>query len=536
MIKFSHFPKQISEAEARAAVIAVAEAGGNISAAARNLSVDRSKVSRRLARADVLGITAAGQIQTTRAAPISAAPRSSKTARYLFTAAQNNTKVNSCFWKNLRKLADFYAAEIVVARLRYNHSAGQTAGEKQNRSADTTLWYDAALDPYFRDERLTVAPGLIWAGDMNIIPTATAPLSGLDSFTGGDSCIFPHPQIALKSIAVAPGAAVKMNYTTGAVTLKNYIKRKAGLKAEFHHSYGALLVEVDSSATVFCRQINAGADGEIFDLDIRVAAGRLTRRHRPAVWTPGDLHGVKLDPAVAAAVWGRAGLVDTLRPQNQILHDVLDFGSVSHHNGFFDRLALHHTGADSVAGEISQTAKLINKTTRRWIKTFVVKSNHDEHLTRWLETADFRRDPANAQIYLSAAAAMCSAIERADPHFDIVEFTLRAAGLDRKIKFLSRTDRLEIVGIRHDQHGDLGSNGARGSAAAAARMGEKLNIGHSHSPAIVQGCYQAGTFSILQMGYNRGPSSWAQSGIITYKNGKRAVITLKNGRWRGGDI
>jgi hypothetical protein len=35
------------------------------------------------------------------------------------------------------------------------------------------------------------------------------------------------------------------------------------------------------------------------------------------------------------------------------------------------------------------------------------------------------------------------------------------------------------------------------------------------------------------MGYNKGPSSWSHSHVITYPNGKRSIITLqKNGNWR----
>jgi hypothetical protein len=42
----------------------------------------------------------------------------------------------------------------------------------------------------------------------------------------------------------------------------------------------------------------------------------------------------------------------------------------------------------------------------------------------------------------------------------------------------------------------------------------------------------AGTSSKLDVGYNTGPSSWTHSHIVTYENGKRAVITLYAGSWR----
>lgn len=529
-VTIEHRPAEITPAEARAAVLALHEQGGNVSATARALGVTRAKLQRRLRKADMWGISPHGEVLASIPRRIEAAP--GRTRRFLLTCAQSNTKVHAGFWRNLLALRDHYGAEIMVARVRYNHNAAQVGQEKDGRAADETLWYAPEVEPFLADERVEITPSLIWAGDMNIIPTAFSPLSGLDSFTGAASCVFPHPQIALKSVATAPGTAPKMNYTTGAVTLKRYIKRKAGLKAEFHHAFGALLVEVDGAGDWFARQINATDAGVIYDLDLKVEAGAVTPGHRVEVFTPGDIHGTRLDPDVAAAVWGAGGMVSVLRPRWQVLHDVLNFGARSHHNGFFDLMAAHFGQSESVAGEVEATAGIVNMLQAAGTETVVVKANHDEHLDRWVETADFRRDPLNAEFYLSAMAAKVAAIKSGDRDFDLVAWALLRAGLSPAVRFLSRRDKLEIAGVRHDQHGDLGPNGARGSAANIARTGEKANVGHSHAAAISQGCYQSGTFSDLDMGYNRGPSSWSHSAILTYANGKRAIVTLRAGKWR----
>lgn len=519
----------ITPAEAREAVLAVAAHGG-VKPAARALGVNRAWLHRRLRKADAWGITAAGEVIASLPRRLAAQP--GRVARYFLTAAQSNTKVHLRFWRNLSALADHYGAQIMVARLRYNHTAQQVGQEKENRAADEGLWYAPEVLDHLADDRVEICKGLMWAGDMNIIPTATDPLSGLDSFTGVASCVFPHPQIALKSVATAPGTGPKFNFTTGAVTLKNYIKRKAGLKAEFHHAYGALLVEVEPGGRWFARQINATDSGVIYDLDLKVDGGTVTGGHRPEVFTPGDIHGTRVDPDVLAAVWGSGGLVDTLRPRNQVLHDVLNFGPRSHHATFFDMVAAHYGAAESVEGEVRETAAILNRMARPWVETWVAKSNHDEHLEKWILTADFRRDPVNALFFLRASAAKVDAIRTKDRAFDLVAWALRAAGLDPAMRFLSRAEALKIAGVRHDQHGDLGPNGSRGSAANIARTGEKATVGHSHSAAIFHGCYQVGTFSELDMGYNRGPSSWSHSCALTYANGKRTIITLRDGRWR----
>jgi len=35
------------------------------------------------------------------------------------------------------------------------------------------------------------------------------------------------------------------------------------------------------------------------------------------------------------------------------------------------------------------------------------------------------------------------------------------------------------------------------------------------------------------MGYNKGLSAWSHSFIVTYQNGKRTIVTIKDGKgWR----
>jgi hypothetical protein len=61
-------------------------------------------------------------------------------------------------------------------------------------------------------------------------------------------------------------------------------------------------------------------------------------------------------------------------------------------------------------------------------------------------------------------------------------------------------------------------------------------MAHTHTPTIHQGVYVAGVLGKLDMGYNIGPSSWAQASILTYTNGKRTMVFFRkiNGKvkWR----
>jgi hypothetical protein len=101
------------------------------------------------------------------------------------------------------------------------------------------------------------------------------------------------------------------------------------------------------------------------------------------------------------------------------------------------------------------------------------------------------------------------------------------------IRYL-RTDESFIIAesIECGMHGHLGPNGSRGGSRPLLKIGRKANIGHTHTAEISDGLYVAGVTGKLDQSYNVGPSSWSQSDIITYPNGKRAIITKSNGKWR----
>ena len=496
---------------------------GTEPAVAQSLGISRGAASNRIRRARLAHLNA-GELDATGVGTVSG-------TRFILTSAQNETAVFKPFWRNLLAYADHIGAQILVSRFRYNVSKQQAKQSKTDDVASAGDSYAKELALYFRDERLQLADGLIWAGDMNIMPTAVDPLSGLDSFMGLSSCIFPHAKIALKSIATAMSDPVKKNYTTGAVTLSNYIKRKEGQKAEFHHAYGALIVEVDGDGDFFVRQLNANGQGTFCDLDIEVKRGKIGKA-TVAAFSAGDVHARNIDPIVKKATWGKGGLVDTLRPQNQFLGDVLDFDSRSHHNSLFDSYRLHCNGGDSVEGEIQETFDCLSDLTRPWCKTHIKKGNHDEHLERWLRESNFKTDLTNAPFYLEAMAARLRAIREGDDKFDILEWSLARVG-SLGVAFIPRNTVVEVAGIDNGSHGDAGPNGSRGSVRNLAKTGRKNNIEHSHSAHIFDGTYQCGTSTRLDLDYLNGPSSWSHTHTITHTTGKRQMVEVKNGKWRG---
>jgi len=469
-------------------------------------------------------------------------PKKGQVRRYILTCAQNNTFHHEQAWANLVALAEYLNAEILISRFSYN--IGAWAQQKNvkpgSRRKQEDPWYDPELADHFCDERVELAPGLVFCGESNISPTAARPLSGLEGYTGRSSAIFPHTKIAMESVASGKYEGVKLLYTTGCITQRNYIQRKAGLKAEFHHCYGGLLVEVNDQGNWFCRQLNASAgDGTIYDLDLCAKDGDVTSGHRVQAITFGDVHAAQVDPGVAQLGWGPGGMIDMLQPREVHLHDLLDFRARNHH----DRGNCHLNfrkyidGLDNVQEEIEGCVKLVTDMQREGCKVVVIQSNHDNALTRWLRESDYRLDPTNAIIFLTCQKRVYEAIARREKGFHLLEWIMQQLGTDRKVLFLQMDESYVICrdrsgGIECGMHGHAGPNGTKGTPWAFRKMGRKANIGHTHSAGIVDGLYVAGTSSLLDCGYNVGPSSWTHTHIVTYPNGKRALVTMYGGAWR----
>lgn len=521
--------------------------GGNISQAARLLGLSRGTVQYHLRRlkggGDVPAKPIAGGVVHASTEERRPLPEEGEVARYIVTSAQNNTRVNEAVLNSLELLADHYGAEILVSRYTYNKSSYSQSEVKPGRGPTSDdmdeLWYDERLLTYLCDERVQLAPGLLLCGEVNILPTAARPLSGFETYTGPSSGIFPHAKFAMESIATQQGERSKFNYTTGTVTLRNYIQKKAGQKADHHHCYGALLVEVTSTGMWYCRQLNATERGEIYDLDVRACAGKLTTGNRVEAVTWGDIHSAQLDQDVAEACWGEGGMLDSLRPRYQFCHDVFDMRARNHHDNRNPhiRFQQHMAGRDSVEEEILQTSVVLGDLERKWCETVVVNSNHDNALERWLREADYREDPANALFFLEAQLSKYRAIATGNQDFMLLEWALRRAGCPAKARFLREDESFVICpdargGIECGMHGHLGPNGSRGTPQGLSRLGRKANTGHTHSAGIIDGMYIAGTVAHLDMGYNAGPSSWSHSSIVTYPNGKRAIVTHTAEGWR----
>lgn len=462
----------------------------------------------------------------------------------VFTCAQSNTLIHEGFFGALTGYAKQRNAELHISRFTYNKAShGKKSVKPGTKTAtdDQALWYDPRIEPYVSDESIQITDDLVWCGELNIIPTRVFPLSSLKTYTRQCSGIVPHVKMHMESVPTMKHSPTKFMYTTGAVTQRNYIQKVAGQVADFHHVFGALVVEIGEDGTWWARQINADKTGAFYDLNTRYEpfTGEATPIKRVAAVTHGDIHVGKADLDVLEAVFGYNGIVDQLHPRVQFFHDLVDFTPRNHHN-ISDPHFRHKqwlNGFELVRTEFLQAASLLQNAARTDTELVVVMSNHDIAINQWLRNPDAIRDPANAEDWHWLNWEMHKRRRHGEDDCAfkfLLSDSLWAHGEDAgKISVVAEDDSYLLLGeIECGLHGHLGPNGARGNPKNLRTVG-KANTGHTHSAGIVEGVYTAGVYGKLDMGYNRGLSSWSHSLIVTYPNAKRAILTIKGGRaWR----
>lgn len=458
---------------------------------------------------------------------------------FVFTSAQANTMINEPFWNSLMSLVRDRGAELHISRFTYNkasHGSKSVKPGSKKATDEDDIWFDPRITPFVSDQSIQIAQDLVWCGEMNIIPTRVDPINGFENHGRGASIILPHTRLAMRSVPTMKNEPARFCYTTGTVTARNYIERAAGQRASLHHVYGALLVECDENGNWWARQINSDNEGVIYDLtDKYTPDGEIERGVRAKVVTHGDLHGNKVNIGVLDAM---SDAINVLYPEHQVFHDTIDFQPRNHHNlkdpmHWFE---MHARDKANVEDEFHYIAiKMGEYLCRPNTEHHIVTSNHDQAVEGWLRNPAGYNDPVNMELWLQENLWMLRQIKKGKKPRPFWHIMQRALPQQYRWNIVHEDDSLVIAGIEHGLHGHLGPNGARGNPKNLRTVG-KANTGHTHSAGITEGVYTAGVFGDLDMGYNKGLSSWSHSFIVTYENGKRTVCTIKDGRaWRSHD-
>jgi hypothetical protein len=429
--------------------------------------------------------------------------------RYLISSAQNGSPVNVDFLHNMEAYAKFINAQIGIIATRYKNPT--------SRFRDEDVWA-AEVQPYLTANRQFLHKDLLLLADLKVQATSPNPTNGIELFGDNASVIVGAPRIEMRVVPILPTQTQKFLYSTGTTTVPNFTDSVAGGKAGAHHSYGFVIVEIESDEIVHIRSVSASEDGSFNDLIYRVENAEVTSETIDTfVW--GDSHFAQKEQRVTDAF---RKLCSDLQIQTSVLHDVWDSQSLNIHNEK-DPITQHKLmaeGKDDLRKELSQMYEELDWFEQNMNHTLVISSNHDDMLDRAMKYSDWKHNMKNAIIFLEMLQLTLSgkAKDGIIPYYINNKY--------KNIEALGLNDSYVKYGIELAIHGHKGPNGSRGSAQSFSRLSQKTIVGHSHSPSIRWGCYQVGISCGMDHGYNHGLSGWAYAGVTLNKHGKRQMIVF----------
>lgn len=448
--------------------------------------------------------------------------------RYVITSCQNDTLINKEFYNSLLGYCKHNDAKLLVLRTKYKVEEDGEGSYLVNPE-------------YLLKNNIIIADKIKVFGGLQLSPTLVSPLSGLDSLSAGYTCIFGASSYQMRSLPINSDMHPIIMSTTGCISVPNNSDTKTGYKADYFHSYSAVVIEVDSEDDIFhIRVITADDFGGFYDLTKYYKKDEVSDGHRIEGIVLGDIHIDVADPEVIKATYtNKDSIINTLMPHDIILNDLLDFNQLSsHHNrqNYLKRFSMYIEGNDDVEAELKRTVDFLINLTPKFANNRVVSSNHTDHLEHFLNGTDIKTDYKNSILYHFLMHKLLVAIKekREVNAFQLYfEEYCKDEDLKNRTTFLGREDSYFIKDIMVSQHGDKApGSGKPFSAAISRKIPFKMIVGHCHSPYADGLLWAAGTLT-AKLSYARGTmSGWLNSSVIIYHSGARSHINIINGKWK----
>nr|MBA4405399.1 hypothetical protein [Nanoarchaeum sp.] len=438
-----------------------------------------------------------------------------KVETYIITSAQGNVGVNRNFLEGLKKCCEFYNGEILVQPMRGLNNDDEELVLKSILSGYHIVSKDQKLNDKIR------------VSNYEILPQQIIPLTGLERFTQSDvSTIFASPKQFLRVVPNSNRDLPKVLMSTGAVTLPRYNQNRIGLIAERDHTFGAILVQVKGKTKYHYRQLSALKNGEFFDLGMRFSGTETPLFVRPEAMILGDWHCGDTDPDVRAETFE---MIQRYKPKVVVIHDFFNGYSINHHDKNDKVKLAQNRDKLSLEDELRLAAEELEKIVEVCdgnTGIYLVKSNHDEWLEKYLSNGEFISDSQNAVL---GAELFIENVRGNDP---LVEGIRKYYKFPSNVTFLSRDDDLKILGWQLGSHGDLGANGGKPGIRTIEKAHGRSITGHSHTPQIFRNAWVVGTSTYLKLDYNEGLSSWLNTHGFLYSNRKPQLVNIVEGTHR----
>lgn len=445
-----------------------------------------------------------------------------KIKRYVITSAAGAARVNNPLLETLKNYCDINDAELLILKM-----SGKTI--KEDVLSSTLRGYNVLDGDYRLNRKIGIKK---W----NVKPQQIRPLTGLARFTKRDhSTIIASPKQEQRTVPNTnkQGRFPKLLLTPGAVTHPRYnLEHRVGTIAREDHKYGAIVVEVVNDTAYHVRHLASLKNGKIYDLGIMYQGDNISEIPALEALVCGDWHTGDTDPKVRDTTFK---MIERYNPKTVVLHDFFNGHSINHHNEG-KIIELYQDWKDSgksLEMELSECAGELYEFTKHLpdgSKLYIVKSNHDVWLDRYLNEGRFMNEPQNVKF---ASLLLHDCCEGADPLETAISYFME---VPENVEFLELGDPRRIKGWYIGFHGHQGANGARAGKATYEDAGEKTISGHLHYPELYRNNVRVGTSTGLELRYNTGGvSSWFNSHCFLHSNGKPQLVNIIDGYHRGDE-
>lgn len=423
-------------------------------------------------------------------------------------------------WNGLNKYCQVNDAELIVLPL-------------PGKDIRENVFHESVLDVCNPKEDVRRLNSNVAISDIKVAPQNVDPVTGRTRFAQHDrTLIFPHTKQRFKAIPSSNSKLPKLLITTGVITRPNYYERSSrGDVAKRDHIYGAVVVEVIDNIYYNVRHIRAQKNGRFIDLGVVYNGNCRPLRATTDSLILGDLHIGDLSTDAYSACKEQ---IRHFRPKNLIIHDLFNGHSINPHvrNRSMERIRNWQLGKLSLREEISDVSGILKELSSivgRNNKVYIVRSNHDEFLDRYLNRGDWVKEPWNADIAMQLGAAMAKG---ENP----LEYAIRELhGLPDNVIFLKLTDDLKKWGYQLASHGHRGNSGSRVTSATSRETahGGRSITGHTHTPEILRDTYIVGTNTYLDLPYTYGSAnSWMHTNVVIYDGGLVQMVPIIKDKWK----
>lgn len=442
------------------------------------------------------------------------------------TSAQNNTSINKSQLDNMisysKKIKEKYNKKvaIVVCTVKYRNPTTLVEKNKEKIS-----WSKEILD-YLYYDKLQFGDCTISARS-RVQPTAKFPLNGFEMVADGNHLILGHPKYQMKVVPHFNNEDIHIMTTSGSVTRKNYSDSRAGEHGELNHVYGFTIVEKINDKCLVPRFVNCTSDGNFIDLNWKSENGKASRNETCKGLILGDIHNSELDKTLFSKT---IDIFNKIKPDNVFVHDLFNGESVNPHEvlDMYIKKRKIDKGGDNVKKELYDCIDFVENDLIKIPSNnyYIIESNHDVFLDRWINNFNWKQDLHNSEIYLQLASfQQDKGVKFIGNIFGtFLTKECKKMGLS-KVKYVPYGNSVKVSNIICSMHGDFGVSGSKGNVTSFGRLSMKSYTAHTHSHEVVNGAYSVGCSCVMNQYYTRrGASKWSQGHGVIYNNGKRQQI------------